>query len=66
MAEIKIPTHNFMGVNEKPREKKPPVRTVDGDLEEIVCKAALQNRPGVDVLGIFFIQPVKLNLGTWV
>ena len=45
MAEIKIPTHNFMGVNEKPREKKPPVRTVDGYLEE---KPEKEPEAGVD------------------
>lgn len=30
-AEIKIPAFNFMGVNDKPRAKKPTVHTVDGD-----------------------------------
>ncbi len=29
-AEIKVPAFNFMGVNDKPKEKKPPVRTING------------------------------------
>lgn len=32
-AEIKIPAFNFMGVNDKPKEKKPPVRTIHGEEE---------------------------------
>lgn len=30
-AEIKIPAFNFMGVNDKPKEKKPPVKTINGE-----------------------------------
>ena len=30
-AEIKIPAFNFMGVNDKPKAKKPTVHTVDGN-----------------------------------
>lgn len=30
-AEIKIPAFNFMGVNDKPKEKKPTVKTIDGN-----------------------------------
>lgn len=30
-AEIKIPAFNFMGVNDKPKEKKPTVRTITSD-----------------------------------
>lgn len=30
-AEIKIPAFNFMGVNDKPKTKKPTVHTVDGN-----------------------------------
>lgn len=37
-AEIKVPAFNFMGVNDKPKEKKPPVRTINGS--EIVDDAS--------------------------
>lgn len=44
-AEIKIPAFNFMGVNDKPKEKKPPVRTIHG--KEETGESAM-SEPNVD------------------
>ena len=39
-AEIKVPAFNFMGVNDKPKEKKPPVSTVHNAAPEMAATGA--------------------------
>ena len=42
-AEIKIPAFNFMGVNDKPKEKKPTVKTIHADADAAVEDAATED-----------------------
>lgn len=47
-AEIKIPAFNFMGVNDKPKEKKPPVSTIHSTGAEQTAEAAEVAAPSED------------------
>lgn len=47
-AEIKIPAFNFMGVNDKPKAKKPTVHTIDADAHAITEGADDANEPSDD------------------
>lgn len=42
-AEIKIPAFNFMGVNDRPKEKKPTVKTINGSEPEPETEDEVQN-----------------------
>ena len=47
-AEIKVPAFNFMGANDKPKEKKPPVKTINGEAEMGADAAASSMSGNVD------------------